>query len=402
MHSQRKYTKEQKWIWLCYGLILLAVSFPLFSENLGNRVALQPWLGRIEEIAEAMGAGNFLLFPSLATVKLYGGNVQALNSNLWLFIPAVLRVFGLSTGMAWRGYVLILQMGSILTSRVLFKSLFTEEKTVCFAAALYMLSPYCNWLYYQKMDLGNCVTWLLLPLVIWSLRILVTKERDWKSMLVGAAAFAGIGYGDNFTALMIVGLFFGAIIWFRKPFLLGGLVFGILLWLPGSWRYLQYVLQGEMQEWNFPIQSISVNGYYIGQFLTSYAYKEDLPGLGLGLIGSLLVLFWLQALGENHSWKKAYGFWGVFAIVMLVCSLAIFPWDVARRVALPLFRMIPLWENQTIFFGIACSMLVILGTCGVDSLKYQKLTFIRIGFPLMLFLATLGVGIYLNWQCCIL
>lgn len=383
-------------MWIIIYLIIFAVaSLPLACGYVMEGGDITIWIARIEELTEHLRMGQLLLFPSAELTVEQGGQLYALNSNVWLLFPATIRLLGGNVTLAYRLYLLLLNAIALFAAKKMFEELCEDKIAVMFGVLLYMTSPYRVYMCYDKANLGMIAAWSLIPLVIWGLFQFVHSKATWKSMLVTAVAFAAIGYADGILLLILTGILMLGMIWYRKIKVLLPLFCGGILFLPGAVYLLRYLLKGGMEVWGFPLHSIASEGYEVGQIFSSWVYFPGHPGLGLGLLIGLFVLVWLGFVENNPAVMKKYGFFVITMCLLTFMSMKIFPWDMVQRLGMPFLRLVSLLETPGVCFGFAILAACVLSAYGVQCVTKQSKLFVQIGIPLIIAFAAMGVSVYL-------
>lgn len=378
-----------------YAVLFIIAALPLACDYVlpGRDVLL--WLARVEEVKIDLSIGNFVLFPSIDVITAYNGQLTALDSNIWLVVPAVLRVMGLNIMSVWRIFMALLQLGTVFSAKLLFERLFEDRYTALFGVLFYITCPYRIYVCYDRGNLGQAVVWMLIPLFIRGLLGVYDKEHKYLWMAAAAVSLAGIGYANAITAVVFVGLAVLAGALCRNVKLYIPVLAGIVLFLPGAGRLLSYVLNGGMEEWNISVQTISNQGYSVGQFFNVYIYQENLPGLGLGLAGALFMLVWLRFTKEGPGMRKVYKLFLILGLLCLCLSLKWFPWDIVQRLAGPVFRLIPLFGTPGIFFGFASILFCVPAAFAAEGIRRHENRAVSVGGTVMLAAAAVGVALFL-------
>ena len=380
---------------ILYVIIFVVASLPIACAYVMNGGEILLWLARIEEVKAGLQSGDINLFVSAELTATYGGQAYALNSNLWFILPALMRLIGISITSTYRIFMLLLHLGTLLSAKYFFEAVFNEKNTAVIGILLYMTCPYQIYISYDKGNLGLMCVWMMLPLYFGGLLRMMQAERILQNYVLAAIAFAGIGYADVRIWILVIGVSALMLLWYRRWKLILSVAAGGILFVPGVIYCARYFLKGGMEVWNIPLYKISSKGYQPAQFFTSWTYREGYPGLGLGLFLALAVLIWLSFTEGNLKVMKKYGFWVVIAIVLGFMTTVHFPWDVLQRVGMPLLRLIGIMEAPGICFGLVCLACSVLGAYGVEALKKQQNIFVRVGFPIMIIIASIGVSVYL-------
>ncbi len=380
---------------IAYAVVLLVASLPLVCAYVMEGGDVLIWLSRIEEIKNGFQSGTVVFYPSAEQATMFANRTSALDTNLWLMFPALLRVSGLDISTVYRIYILLLNALAVFSAWKMFGVLFESKRNVFVGVLLYMTCPYRVYICYDKADFGLIAAWAVLPLLLWGLLVIAQGTAKWQHYSISALAFAGIGYADSNIFVLMLGVALLMLLYYRKWKMCIPMICGGIIYLPGAIYLVRYLLKGGMEVWNLPLQSIAGNGYRFGQFFMSWKYLDNFPGLGLGLLGSLFVLGWLAFAEGNLKIMKKYGVFVIIAAIFWIMSTPIFVWDMAQRVCAPLQRWIALMETPGICFGFVSMAASVLGACGMEAATKQKALFVRVGVPVIVILAALGNCIYL-------
>ncbi len=378
-----------------YVIVWIITSVPLAWGFIMDSGDIHIWLARIEEVKNGLLTGKFQMFPSAELTVQYGGQFSALNSNVWLLLPAGLRMLGISVCTVYRIYMALLNVISVISSKKLFESIFQNKTTVFWGVLLYMTCPYRIYLCYDKAALGMVAAWSVLPFAIGGIMRFLAGATTWREVFLVSLVLALVGYGDGILIMTTVGILLIAIFWYRKWSAFLPVLLGALLFLPGCIYWLCYLIRGGMEAWNLPLESVASKGYALGQFFSSWVFQADCPGLGLGLLLSLFFVLWLMFTEKNLMVQKKCGFFGVIMCLMAFMTMKVFPWDVIQRLGYPFLRLVGLIETPGIFFGFACLAACVPGAYGMECVSKQNGLFVKAGFPLMIAIASAGVAIYM-------
>lgn len=367
------------------------------SAKNGSEIGI--WLGRTEEVKNGILQNRLILFPTFDGLNTYGGFVHALDSNLWLLFPALISVAGGSLEVVYHIYFFLMHILTLCMVIGMFRMLFQEKFTVVFGTIFYMTCPYRIYLCLDVADLGRVAVWMLIPALIWGLAGLYRyglklKINHLKYLILSGMALAGIGYADSVMFFIILCMVLISGLWYWKGSAIFVVAIGTILFLPGLLYLARYLFTGEMDTWGMPLGDISVNGYHFGQFFSSYAYKEGVPGMGLALLGGLLIFAWLHLTQPAFQGKKM-GFYLTTSGVLCLISLAKFPWALVQRLGTPFLKLIPLIETPAVFFGLANIFFCILAAYAIQEVTKEENIFVRVGFPIMSGIAAIVVCVYL-------
>lgn len=385
-----------------YILTFLAVCYPVTCGYLMNTGSIAEWTARVRELA---GSFTYLLFPSDGLILEQNAQLGAMNSNLWYLLPALVVKVSDSLFAAWCVFQLLLQaatMGAVylMSSELLEKR--GEAGGSLFAVLLYMTCPYRLYVCYEAADLSEALVWMLLPLYLWGAARFLDENPSsgvrgkWISGGVAAAALTGIAYADVMQFLILAGVTVLAVLFRKKWTALLVLPVSCVLSAPVLLRLLGYLFRGACASLNLPLSLAADSGYLPGEMLHMFLFHEGHPGLGLGLVMSLLCGIWLVFVRAEWRRSSVCRFFVWMSVFLLVLSLRAFPWEVVQRIGTWALRLIPLLGTPAVFFGMAQTGLCVAGAIGVSRMRGREDVIESKGIPLAVILACLVGCIY---QC---
>ena len=431
--------------WFCVMCVLAgAVALlPVSCDYILSGVRAAEWLARVEELAAGFREGQFVLFPSAETLAKAGAGAGGMNSNLWFVLPGILYWLTGNLVAAYRVYMVLIQAGTLFGSVLFFRRVFQGEKgrtPAFFGVLLYMTCPYRIYACYDLGDLSQAVAWMLLPLYAWAVagileesslegaevleesslegaevlegsslrgketlegsslegkRSLSGRRKLW-FVLAGALALAGLGYGDVIFFVTAAGITLLAAAVSRRLLPLICTAGGALLFLPGLARLYGYLFQEGFQELGLFLGSIMPQGYSLGQYFSSYAWRDGHPGMGLGMIICLMAAVWLGFVeGEKEERKVCRVFQGLAAFLALL-SFNYFPWDHVQRLGLWALKLVSLVRTPAVFWGMAFFALCVPAAGGMDRISKKENRLAAFVVPVLVLTVCLGLCIY---QC---
>lgn len=337
-----------------YGILLLAVSAPAACGYILPGADISSWTARMEELA-----GGLSLFASREAILAGGGQLHAMDSNLWLWLPAlVYRLCG-NMARAYQLSLLVIQAGTLTGMYLLCRRLLQGRAAVYLGTLLYVTCPYRIYLCYDRADLWQATAWMLVPFYLYGIAGVMGWGEEGSRLRDGlwaALSLAGIGYASSILLAVTLGVTVLICLFGKKAWPLPAAGAGCLLCLPVVFRLAAY-LTGGYGDLGMPLACISQRGYSLGRYFVTFAYKEDLPGLGLALMIGLAALTWTAFAGGGVDWRKGTGVLFLCGCVLWVFSLSLFPWDVLQRLGDWALRLIPLLYSPGLFFGGACLLL---------------------------------------------
>jgi len=390
--------KQQNMIGIVgYILIFLFTSTPVFCGYVmqGGDTAL--WLARIREVGQGLSEGRLSWFPSPGLLVVYGGGSAAFDSGIWLLPVAAMQLLGLGEQAAFCIFMGLIGLGTMASARWMMRVFSEKAAVVLFGTLFYMSCPYRIYVCYDKADVGQALVWALAPILIGGLeRLHRSHSRSAAGWCVSALAYGGIWYGDARWGV-IVGACMVLYLLLWKRWLSGilPLMAGGALAMPAVVYLTRYLVKGGMEVWELPMGSIMGNGYTLGAFMTIWTYRPDLPGMGAGLMGGLLLLTWLFWNGcqgkMDHSVKGVL----LMAGALAAAALKIFPWDYVQRLGMPFSRFVGLLNTPGIFWECANMLLVLPAAWAVGEARKKQGYLWRWVIPLLLMAAALATALYM-------
>lgn len=382
--------------YMLYFIIFIAASIPVTCNYIMEGGIVEQWIMRVEEMAMSLPAPYYLLFPSEEVIVESSGQLHALQSNLWFLLPAVVNRLGGSITRAYQIYMLLVQLGTLAASILLFTRLYGRQSMASmFGVLLYMTCPYRIYICYDLADLAQAAAWMMLPLYVWGLLGMWARRGRIQGIVIAAIALAGIGYASSVMLPVVAVCTVVVCIFKKKLTLLIPVAAGTILCIPGLLPLIKYVFMGRSGTLVMPLQGIMEQGYSFSNVFTFFVYAEGKPGLGAGLLMSLLILVWLYFVRGNFKLPGKSLLAAAFAVLFLLCSLKAFPWDIVQRVGLWMLRIVPLFGSPALFFGFACFAACIPGAYAVQEINQDKNKVVGMAIPVIIFTAALAICVYM-------
>ena len=187
---------------VCYLVIIVMASIPLFNNYLIRGHDIYFHLMRIEGLAQGLGAGEFPVRIQPAWYDGYGYAVSVFYSDLFLYPAALLRLLGISLQDAYKVYVVLCNVATTLISGYSFGKIFRKREIGVFGSCLYTLSPYRLVNLYTRGALGEYTGMIFWPLLIYSCVLLLNEDRK-KVQIQKGAVLMGISMAGMLQSHML-------------------------------------------------------------------------------------------------------------------------------------------------------------------------------------------------------
>lgn len=372
------------------------VSLPLACNYIMDGGIVAEWIERVREMA----GDGFRLFPSADVFLHTGIRNNEMDSNLWFFLPGMLYRLSHSMVLAYRVFVLLAQIGTFIGAKLFFEKLFFHSggKTAAYLGILlYLTCPYRIFVCYDQADFSEMMAWMLMPIYAWAiLRLLGRDKRGGLYFAAAAAALAGIGYGDCIYFFIAAGITVIAAVCGRRGLALAAVPAGEVLFLPGLHRLAAYLLTDGYPEQGLAVGTIMSKGYRIGQFFSSYAFREGHPGMGLGIMIGISAGLWGWFVNRDRKRRREEGFFTWMAVLFAVMSTRYFPWDMVQRTGALLLKLVSLVGTPAALWGIASACLCVPAAGAAVRTAEGANRQIAQLVPLLVLTACMGLCVY---QC---
>lgn len=218
-----------KWWKKNHSLILTIIGISLVSSIVLFMSGISPGhdfrfhYQRIESIAE--GLKNFT-FP----VKMYstyndgyGYPVGVYYGDLLLYIPAILRIWGLSIVTAYKVFVYLINLLTTIIAYWSFEKIFKYKKTAIIITLVYVTSSYRFIDVYVRMAVGEYIALAIFPMIalaVWNIyKMPVTDPKYKKNSILLAAGMLGLLYSHILSVEMTaISLGIIALVFYKKTF----------------------------------------------------------------------------------------------------------------------------------------------------------------------------------------
>ena len=163
---------------LCIGLIVLFACVPLMTNYLLSGQDLTFHLMRIEGLAEGLKQGQFPVKMQPVWLNDYGYPVSIMYGDLFLYVPAVLRIIGFSLQASYKIYLVMIQIITAINTYLCCKEIAEDRKLGVVGCFLYVFATNRMTNIYYRAAVGEYTALAFLPLVFLGLFYLLgEKER---------------------------------------------------------------------------------------------------------------------------------------------------------------------------------------------------------------------------------
>lgn len=364
----KKKKQESGMTALLLGSIIVGASFPLFTDYLLTGADMTFHLLRIEGVKDGLLSGQFPVRIQPNWLQGHGYAVGIFYCDLFLYLPAFLRIMGMTVQGAYKCYKLCINIATCLIAWYSFKKMFRSNKIGIFGSFLYTFYLVRIVFIYGVDGVGQYTAMTFLPLVVYGFYRIFTENQNAPEEKYSYIPLA-LGVSGVFCSHVLsceILLFFILLLCvacFRKLFqrqvflqLFKAAATAVLLNLWYLVPFAEYMLSTELAvtKGGAAYKQIQTWGMYIPQLFESFppgGQSGALPaesgmvgetsyGIGLGLTaGLLLVLFLLTVVRRplekiDEDGGRLQGIGGkagrtvlLFGLLSMWMATIYFPWD---------------------------------------------------------------------------
>ena len=377
-----------------FGTILF-VSVPLYFGYLINGHDLQYHLLRIEGIKDGLLAGDFPIKIQSNWLKGNGYATAVFYGDLFLYIPAILRLCGFSIVQSYNIYVFLCNAATCVIAYFCFKGMSGRRKTAAVGAVLYTTSIYRLLDVYVRSSVGEYSAMAFLPMIaygLWKIYNDDCGENNYKrNWIIPVLGFTGIINTHTLTCEMVaIFVILLCIIFIKKTFkkerfivLVKIVLYTTIINLAFFVPFFHYMLQGGFVITSNAPSYIQQYGAFIGQLFAptmtysglTVGYQEGIASelpltTGLGLVMGAVALIYSLAMGyvKDKKEKAAGIIFVVFSALSLWFSTYLFPWDYIQNICRLFMKVVSTMQFPWRFLSIASIMLAL---CAIYALKHM-------------------------------
>lgn len=370
------------------GCAVIFASAPLMMEGVDLRGADSVYhLERIEGIAQGLKDGQFPVRLNSAAKSGYGYANSLFYGELFLYIPAVLRLLNVSIQDAYKIYAIGIQIATAAIAYFSFKPIFGRKLAVA-GSVIYLLVPYRLHRMYDPMAVGEYTGMAFLPAIVLALWLLYhgepNKTNCRKAMLILVLTYSAILQCHMITLELsvLVAALICLIFWrktFHKPILFtwlkaAGLAVALNMWF--LFPFVTSMFTGSYSR----VSTINIQGSGISLAGLMYNNNEFGVGIPLLLCGCIAACILVGVKKLSPLWRKAGQLSLVLGAVCVFLTTKIFPWNALSNIPV-LGRVLQViqfpWRYSTIA-ALALIFALLCAVMGLLELSHQDLAHVAL------------------------
>ena len=332
----KKFIKKN-WIFISLAILISVNSFWLIFKGMPWQHDIEFHYSRMISLTNSIRNGDFFALIHDAFFG-YGYALGIFYGNFFFYIPALLCLIGVPEIVSFKLLYFLINIGTVIITYISTKGIIKDEKVSLFATILYCLSEYRLFDIFVRGAMGEMLSFMIAPLVIWGLyEIVYDDSRKWYLFTIG---FVLLLLSHLITTVLMAFFCLIIIIFNYKRFIkekirfkhliISGLV-GVLL---GS-----FFMFPIFEQFLFSDINILVNGsvyYPFGSSIFSLIIPKWFFSCYLGI--SIIILMPLRLfLSKKDIDKKYYNILSfgdlllMLSIITWICTTNIFPWNILGK-----------------------------------------------------------------------
>ena len=184
-------------------LITLIASYPLFTGHLvvGHDIFFH--FNRIEDIKDALLGGQFPVRIEGASAVGLGSPTGIFYPNLFMYIPAALRIIGFSPLVSYNAFSFLINLATAFIAWWSFAKLFSSSRIGAVAAMFHVSFLYRLMDMYSRSAIGESLAMIFLPLALIGLWLTLHRSPDyWPAVVLG---FTGVLSSHVLSSVALLG-----------------------------------------------------------------------------------------------------------------------------------------------------------------------------------------------------
>lgn len=324
LRNRKKPFEKDKLTDVCI-MLLLAVfaTSPFYASSITNADDLCYHLLRIEGLKDAILDGQM---PAVIMPNAMSGNGY-LNSTypyLFLYLPAFLRICGVSLTLSYKFLVFVMNVATVVTAYYSIRCVAKSRYAAVLGSALYILLPYRYTNIYARGALGEMLAMTFIPLLLAGFyHLLFGDKNKWMLLVLG---FSGVLESHVLSfVIMCIFAILCCIIFIRNLFherrifsLIKAAIWtvAINLWfvVPFVWFYLKGNLGVKALGWSNYIE-YAINPSFFSNTISMDSYRYLSFGIPVLLCFAFCILHLIcERKSSNENENREHYFRFIFAL----------------------------------------------------------------------------------------
>lgn len=189
------------------GFTAILASLPSFSQTVVNGHDLPFHLARIAGMHQGIYTGEVPLYVNTVQLSGFGYLSGAMYPQLFLYIPALLRLLGVSMMTSYNIFIFLINGATVIVAWKSFSALCRSSRIGAVAAILFTMAPYRLLDMYTRSALGELLALIFVPLVIYgTYEVLWGDHKKWPFLVMGMTGILQSHLISVELAAIVIGL----------------------------------------------------------------------------------------------------------------------------------------------------------------------------------------------------
>lgn len=302
-------------------------------------------LMRIEGLKDGILSGHFPVRIQPNWLNDYGYATSVFYGDLFLIIPALLRIVGFPIQEAWNIFCIGINTFTCLSAYFCFKGMFSSRKIGVVGSMLFTLSSYRIVHLLASPKGGTSLAYMCLPLVAYGLYLIYYDATSRKSWILLALGMTGILQSHLLTCVC-VGFSIGLVIvlslfrfchtksiWAMGKAVLAALLLNMGFLVP-CFSYMNEELRISSDTWKTISGHIQKQGGEFAEYFNLFKERPAEATVDVVLVAGMFtfLIIWLvvprgRLSEENQKYRDMGSIAFLAACVLIFLSTEYFPWD---------------------------------------------------------------------------
>lgn len=325
--------------WAILLVFAIGISYPYYRPMWHMPPDGAFHLARIEGIYNELRRGQFPVV--MFNDALHGrGTIAALYPQLFLYIPALFRMMGVSLDGAVRVFFIIINIATCGTAYYAAKRLTGNPYFSLFTMMIYCLLPYRLLVLLERSAFGEAQAFVFIPLVIAGLYdVIIADKGRWPVLAIGMSGVLQSHVISTMNVIIVcvaIGCIYTAHIVKENRFIqiMYSIVTTMLLNLWYIIPFIMYMRSDIGINEQMMTQDFSDEAYYVSRLIQLFP-KQGLHiySMGLGLILLTILGVYLQLTAGKRNSKERFALvLTLIGLAFLLMELKAFPWLTLQKI----------------------------------------------------------------------
>lgn len=365
-------------------ITVFIVCIPLLSVGLPKGHSVYFHLLRIEGLKDGLLSGQFPVRINPLFFNGYGYGVPMFYPDVFLYLPAVLRIAGVGIEASCKIYIAVVSAALFISTYYCGKGITKSNNAALVAAVAFSLSHYFLSNIYIRFDIGELTSFVFLPFIVYGLYNFIHEDFDkpWLFLLgfIGLVFTHLISVVLSFLACCVITLF-----GFRRLTLKKLLALAVIMIATVGitcWFWLPLIEQYLTQSFNTDFTVLGSLRYTAADPAQMFSLTGGLTSIGFIFLFLLPLRILFIKIPMDKDKMRAIDWCLIIGFVLIFCSSKLFPWELFQPMLGNIQIPWRLYALASLFLSFAMGYIT-------DNLKYH----IKIGFVLIFVAASAVVNL---------